>query len=61
MKDILFGMAVGGVLGMLLYKNSTCAKEIFDKGEEMVMQEIEKYDQMAQKKPSNKSQSGKKN
>jgi len=44
MKDILFGMAVGGVLGILLYKNNACTKQAFDKGEKMVMKEIEKMD-----------------
>lgn len=61
MKDILFGMAIGGVLGMLLYKNSACAKEFYDKGEELVMQEIEKYDQASSKKPTKKPQGNKSN
>lgn len=55
MKDILFGMAIGGVLGMLLYKNSSCAKQIYDKGEELIMNEIERYDiKDSQSKSSNK-------
>lgn len=50
MKDILFGMAVGGIIGILLYKNNACAKQAFDKGEKMVMKELEKMDQ--EKKPA---------
>lgn len=54
MKDIIFGMAVGSVLGILLYKNNSCAKDIFDKGEKIVMEEIEKMDEantMKKQKP----------
>ena len=47
MREILFGIALGSVLGALLYKKNDCAKEVFDKGEEMIMKEIEK----AEKKP----------
>lgn len=49
MKDILFGMAIGGVLGMLLYKNNSCVKEAFDKSEKALVEEIEKLDQKKQK------------
>lgn len=46
MKDIIFGMAVGGVLGILLYKNNACAKQIFDDSEKMICKEIEKCDKI---------------
>ncbi|MDD4815816.1 MAG: hypothetical protein PHQ62_01580 [Clostridia bacterium] len=49
MKDILFGMAVGGILGILLYKNNDCTKEAFDKGEKMIKKELEKMDQQEKK------------
>ena len=45
MKEILFGMAVGGILGILLYKNNDCAKDIFDQSEKMIKKEIEKAEQ----------------
>lgn len=54
MKEIIFGMAVGGILGILLYKNNSSAKNIFDKSEKMFMEELEKYD-TSSKPQSNKS------
>lgn len=50
MREILFGMAVGGVIGMLLYKNNACVQETFDKGEKMLKEEINKLDKPKQKK-----------
>lgn len=44
MKDIIFGMVVGSMLGILLYKNNTCTKELFDSGEKIIMKEINKMD-----------------
>lgn len=55
MKDILFGMAVGGIIGILLYKNNDCARDLFDESEKMIKREIEKADQ-ASKKPQQKKQ-----
>ena len=40
MKEILFGMAVGVVLGALLYKNNDTAKEIVNKGQKMIEKEM---------------------
>ena len=45
MKDLLIGMALGGILGMTLYKNSKCTREVFDKGEQVILNEIEKFDE----------------
>lgn len=42
MREILFGIAIGSVLGALLYKKNDCAKEVFDKGEQIIKKEIEK-------------------
>jgi len=55
MKEILFGMAVGSVLGMLLYKKNECAKEMFDKGEEIIMDEIEKVEKASKNMMKNSS------
>ena len=40
MKEILFGMAVGVVLGALLYKNNDTAKEIVNKGQKKIKIEV---------------------
>ena len=53
MKDIIFGMAVGGIIGILLYKNQPCAKEVFDQAEKKVMEEIEKMEKPMQKNQKN--------
>ncbi|MDD2445228.1 MAG: hypothetical protein PHX09_00185 [Clostridia bacterium] len=55
MRDILFGMAVGGILGILLYKKNDCAKEMFDKGEDFVMDEIEKVEKATKDMAKNSS------
>ena len=47
MKEILFGIAIGSMLGILLYKKSDCAKEVIDKSEEIIMKEIEKAEKKA--------------
>lgn len=57
MREILFGIAIGSVLGVLLYKKSDCAKEMIDKGEEIIMKEIEK----AEKKAKNNAKNSEKN
>ena len=44
MKDIVFGMVVGGMLGILLYKNNECTKKLFDQGEKIIVEEIEKME-----------------
>ena len=49
MKDLLIGMALGGILGMTLYKNSKCTREVFDKGEQVILNEIEKFDEPEKK------------
>lgn len=49
MKDLLIGMALGGILGMTLYKNSKCTREVFDKGEQVILNEIEKFDDQPKK------------
>ena len=54
MKDIIFGMVVGSMLGVLLYKNNTCAKELFDSSEKIIMKEVDKMENnMSQKKNKN--------
>lgn len=54
MKDIIFGMVVGSMLGVLLYKNNTCAKELFDSSEKIIMKEVNKMENnMSQKKNKN--------
>lgn len=53
MKEIIFGMAVGGVLGILLYKNNKCTQTAFDKGEKLIMKEINKLDNQQQKNKKN--------
>lgn len=52
MKDVLMllGFSMGLVTGALLYKYSTCTKEMVDKGEKAVMKEIEKMDKNSKKK-----------
>ena len=57
MKDIIFGMAVGGIIGILLYKNNKCTQEAFDKGEALLIKEIEKLEnsQNQNKKNNNKA------
>ncbi len=42
MKEIMFGMAVGIVIGALLYKNNDTAKQIVNKGQKMVEEEMKK-------------------
>ena len=42
-------MALGGILGMTLYKNSKCTREVFDKGEQVILNEIEKFDDQPKK------------
>ena len=54
MRDILFGMAVGSVLGILLYKNNTCVQESFDKGEKMIVKELNKMEQETNRNKSKK-------
>ena len=53
MRDIIFGMAVGSVLGVLLYKNNQCAKQIFDEAQKTITKEIEKMEE-AGKNPDKK-------
>lgn len=55
MKDIIFGMAVGGILGILLYKNQPCAKQVFDEAEKRIVEEIDKMDKSSAKKTKNKN------
>lgn len=50
MRDILFGMAIGGILGMMLYKNNQCVQETFDKGEKLLKEELEHLDKPAKSK-----------
>ncbi len=40
MKEILFGMAVGVVVGALLYKNNDTAKEMVKKEQKMIEKEM---------------------
>ncbi len=40
MKEIMFGMAVGIVVGALLYKNNETAKQIVNKGQQMLEKEM---------------------
>jgi len=44
MREILFGVALGTVIGALLYKKNECAKDLIDQGERMVKKEIEKME-----------------
>ena len=53
MRDIIFGMAVGSVLGILLYKNNQCEKQIFDEAQKTITKEIEKMED-ANKNPDKK-------
>ena len=53
MKDIVFGMVVGSMLGILLYKNNTCAKELFDSSEKIIMKEVNKMEENSSKKNKN--------
>ena len=54
MRDIIFGMAVGSVLGILLYKNNQCAKQIFDEAQKTITKEIEKMEEAGQDKEKSK-------
>ena len=54
MRDIIFGMAVGSVLGILLYKNNQCAKQIFDEAQKTITKEIEKMESAGQDKEKSK-------
>lgn len=56
MKDIIFGMAVGGVLGVLLYKNNQMAKQIFDEGQKIITKELEKMENAGQEKAKKQKQ-----
>ena len=56
MKDIIFGMAVGSVLGVLLYKNNQCAKQIFDEAQKTITKEIEKMEENNQSSKKQKKQ-----
>lgn len=58
MKEILFGMAVGSILGILLYKNNEYAKDIFDQSEKMVKKEMNKMEQNMQPNKSQQKKSG---
>ncbi len=42
MKECLLGIAVGVVFGALLVQNSPKAKELVDKGTDMVKKKVEK-------------------
>ncbi len=52
MKDVLMllGFSMGLVTGALLYKYSTCTKEVVDKGEKAVMKELDKIEKKSKKK-----------
>ena len=56
MRDIIFGMAVGSVLGVLLYKNNQCAKQIFDEAQKTITKEIEKMEENNQASKKQKKQ-----
>ena len=49
MKDLvtLLGFGVGVVTGAMLYKYSKCTQEAIDKGEKMVMKEVDNMEQKA--------------
>lgn len=62
MKDfcMLLGFGAGLVAGALLYKHSQDAKQIVNKGEEAVMQEVENMKELVKgKKTSSKSEQSK--
>mgnify|MGYP004492466111 CR=1 FL=1 len=62
MKDfcMLLGFGAGLVAGALLYKHSQDAKQIVNKGEEAVMQEVENMKEMVKgKKTISKSEQSK--
>ena len=52
MKDalMLLGFSMGLVTGALLYKYSSCAKDIFDKSERAVMKEVQNIEKKSKKK-----------
>lgn len=51
MKDLmtLLGFGAGLVTGMILYKHSQGAKQVFNKGEKTVMDNLEKSEQKLEK------------
>jgi len=51
MKDfmMLLGFSAGLITGALLYKYSTCTKEVVDKTEKAVMKEIDKIEDKVKK------------
>ena len=55
MRDIIFGMAVGSVLGILLYKNNQCAKQIFDEAQKTITKEIEKMEEAGKSQEKTKT------
>ena len=62
MKDfcMLLGFGAGLVTGALLYKHSQDAKQIVNKGEEAVMQEVENMKELVKgKKTTSKSEQSK--
>ena len=62
MKDfcMLLGFGAGLVAGALLYKHSQDAKQIVNKGEEAVMQEVENMKELVKgKKTTSKSEQSK--
>ena len=60
MRDIIFGMAVGSVLGILLYKNNQCAKQIFDEAQKTITKEIEKMEEAGKSQEKSKKQNNNK-
>ena len=50
MKEILCGMAIGVVVGALLYKNNDTAKEIVNKGQKMIEKEVQEMSKNKSKK-----------
>ncbi|MBQ8444501.1 MAG: hypothetical protein IJX25_04025 [Clostridia bacterium] len=42
---MLLGFGMGLVTGALLYKYSTCAKKVVDKGEKKIMQEVDNMEE----------------
>ena len=51
-EGLVFGMMVGLVAGALLFKNCPKAKELYNKGEEAVKQEINNIAKEMEKKTS---------
>ena len=60
MRDIIFGMAVGSVLGVLLYKNNQCAKQIFDEAQKTITKEIEKMEEAGKNQEKKQKQNNNK-